>query len=253
MIRRAAFTLMARLCAAICCLLVVLTAFPIGAKTAPEDVALHVLPDPGPRPTFKPSEYDGYGRAGGTAKLIGNISLALPGATNETCIAEDVYLYPDTAYTQWMLTTWARLLDGHAENVGILYPGDRATNIPAPSYLNPANYHGASALQLGNCTPHGSYSTVSFDRVPAGKYILVVKLHHDELYTHSRFHSVMVDTPDGPYPVDVEDPPLITRRATGDGYVMVSLHELNVAAGHSYTLNPQDIVPVAHFLPSTHF
>ena len=226
---------------------------PISARSNDVSAALNVIPDPGPPPAFNASEYRGYRSGSGSSVIVGRfVSRESGWSAGETCEGSDAILYPNTAYTRWMIATWVRLLDGRRIDFGILYPGASETNIPVPKFLQPAymtDDPDDNALQLGRCD--GS-NNISFANVPAGNYIFVMKVEREiPGVTNRPGGNIIVQTPNGEYPVPTYDGP--TRGGhLGDGYVMVTREAMVVKAGRSYTMVPANMYPAAHFLERAH-
>jgi len=234
-------------CASVAVLLA--AAAPSVCHAEARDAALAVISDPGSRPPFVASDYEKYRSGSGSSILVTKLKLVDPDPQHpETCYGHSALLYPNTAYTRWMIATWLRMLDGRAESLYTTYPGDRDTGIWIPKSLSPMTATEEADLQTGSCDPT---NTVTFTNVPAGNYILVVKMQREYVHgTNRPTGNVLVQTPNGEYPVQAT-----TYGVTGhlgDGYVLVSHGAIVVEAGRTYDMKADNVFPAAHFLPDLH-
>ncbi|MBD5633651.1 MAG: hypothetical protein IAI49_04145 [Candidatus Eremiobacteraeota bacterium] len=207
---------------------------------------LNVLADPGPAPAFDASEYAGYRLRSGTATLWVNLVVDEPDGNQQKCNGEGALLFPDTAYTRWMLAKWARMLDGHIWGPGVLFPGDYATHIDLPNALREDKYEPDSDLQFGECD---ASNFISFKNVPAGKYIFVAMTETPATGGGPPPQTAIVESPWGLFPITSGGGGYGTGQPPGPGYVLVTRRELDVKAGHTYKIASENIYAVAHFAP----
>ncbi|MBD5655581.1 MAG: hypothetical protein IAI50_10460 [Candidatus Eremiobacteraeota bacterium] len=213
--------------------------------TAPESGALSVLPDPGPKPKLDPRDYDAYMKEG-TSVITGRMELPDTFGRNLTCIGEDVLLYPSTAYTRWIVQTWAREIDGGTEAIGLDEPDDSRTGIGTPAYLRAMRDDPPTAIRFGHCDQSNN---IYIGHIPAGRYLLVTQLNRQvSADFHHEYGQVIVQTPNGEYPENYG-----TRTTGGfrydDGYVVTFNGELEVRAGQQYSIANGSIRAVAHYHP----
>ena len=210
------------------------------------NVALNAVSDPGPAPTFDASEYADLHPKTGTSTIVAQLHVddGIPQVLS--CEGQEVSLYPNTAYTRWMLSKWLREVDGRHEEFGMSYPGDYKTDIGIPDYLKPpyVRIHDTSVVQDGECD---AYNHVAFTNVPAGNYIFVGEVQRSYGGSMAPGGNVIVQTPNGEYPMPTSG--TLTHGHMGDGYILVTHLALVVKAGQSYEIKPDNIYPAAHVLP----
>ncbi len=218
-----------------------------GAAGASANAALGIVSDPGSRPTFNPADYTNYRSGSGNSVIVGKLAIKETDPVHPaTCERDQPVLYPNTEYTRWMIAAWLHLIDGRHQSLETVFPGDTGTNIWIPSYLSPMTPLGeVSDLQYGHCD---ATNTVTFRNVPAGNYILVVRMQRAFLGGANRpTGNVLVQTPNGEFPAETSVATVTGH--LGDGYVLVSHDAMIVRADRSYTLRSDNVYPAAHFLP----
>jgi hypothetical protein len=216
------------------------------AAAPPVPKPLDVLADPGPQPTFDPSDYVGYRRGSGNSTIVAKLPAIGPDGSPQTCLGENPLLYPDTAYTRWMLQKWARILDGRVLTEGVLYPAAPGTGITVPPELNQEVLSDETVIQHGTCD---GGNVASFTNVPAGKYIFEAFTHMPPVGGSTPAQSAIVNTPIGLVPVQSGGGGghLPGDHGPGPGYVFMTRREFDVKPAYQYLLARSNIFPVAHY------
>jgi hypothetical protein len=153
----------------------------VPALSAPkaQDVAVNAFhfEDPGSPPPFAPAEFAPYIGRGTLTFVVRPHVLLKDGEALRADDSNDAYLYPDTAFTRWMLEKYAFLANGNDDwqKISLDFPGQGFPKLPnlltasGETYIHP----GSTAVHATRCQADG---ICVFRGLRPGKYIFFGQL-----------------------------------------------------------------------------
>ena len=202
------------------------------------------LPDPGAAPALGSFDYRPYlTTVLGNTTIAGRVSFTLNDGERMVCNhADDVYLYPDTLFTRWVIVKWAVLVDRKR-----IVPSPRyLAGITFPQWLDVLGDDRSIAVRTAGCDDAGNFA---FRQVPPGHYFVetMVTRYGGPISSGGDGDVVEYQTPTG-LQDGITPSKTFGGRQPSDDYILVSKFPIIVRdrTESTFTMTPDDLKTISH-------